>query len=275
MILHHIMDHTAHHVDPRIPLYHLPDAQVAMENSYPSDVIVSPFSFPNLRKILRECQLYDYSQHRWLPFSHVTSESRVQNPLLLDHLTVEEASTHLSIPLSKIYHFIENGQLQAVQNDGRSYIERKILSSLALLNPPSNRQLRVMIVDDDSAIHSLFQQFLSSIGCHYIGFKSVPDAVSAAHTQQIDLVFLDLHLPEISGDQAFSQLKSSHPDLPIAIVTGFPDSEILSRILAYGPVMVIKKPLELSQLQLTIKQLGGSSSPAKAHRSHPETALAS
>jgi omega-6 fatty acid desaturase (delta-12 desaturase) len=274
-ILHHIMDHTAHHVDPRIPLYHLPEAQVAMEQSYPSDVIVSPFSFPNLRKILRECQLYDYSQHRWLPFSHVTSESHDQNPLLLHHVTVEEASTHLSIPLSKLYHFIENGQLQAVQNEGRYYVERKILSSLALFNPPSNRQLRVMIVDDDSAIHSLFQQFLSNIGCHYLGFKSVPDAISAAHTEKIDLVFLDLHLPDISGDQAFSQLKSSHPNLPIAIVTGFPDSEILSRILSHGPVMVIKKPLELAQLQLAIEQLAGSSSPAKPQRSLPETALAS
>ena len=89
------------------------------------------------------------------------------------------------------------------------------------------------------------------------------------------MVFLDLHLPDISGDQAFIQLKSSHPDLPIAIVTGFPDSEILSRILSHGPVMVIKKPLELSQLQIAIEQLGGSSSPAKPHRSLPETALAS
>jgi hypothetical protein len=39
--------------------------------------------------------------------------------------------------------------------------------------------------------------------------------------------------------------------------------------------MVIKKPLELAQLKLAIEQLGGSSSPAKAHRSHAETALAS
>ncbi len=66
--LHHIMEHTAHHVDPRIPLYNLPAAQRSLEQAYSEDVIRSPFSFGNFRHILSQCQLYDYRQHRWLAF---------------------------------------------------------------------------------------------------------------------------------------------------------------------------------------------------------------
>jgi FixJ family two-component response regulator len=47
-----------------------------------------------------------------------------------------------------------------------------------------------------------------------------------------------------------------HPDLPIVIITGYPDSEVLSRILSHGPVTVIKKPLEYDQLNKAVKQLG-------------------
>ncbi len=67
-LLHHIMEHTAHHIDPRVPLYNLPAAQKAVENAYPEDVIRSPFSLKNLRMVLGACQLYDYRQHHWLTF---------------------------------------------------------------------------------------------------------------------------------------------------------------------------------------------------------------
>jgi FixJ family two-component response regulator len=47
-----------------------------------------------------------------------------------------------------------------------------------------------------------------------------------------------------------------YPDLPIVIITGYPDSEILTKILSSGPVTVIKKPIEYDQLNRTVKILG-------------------
>lgn len=73
-ILHHIMEHTAHHIEPKIPLYHLPEAQVAVEADFPADVIVSRFTLANLRQILATCQLYDYETHRWLSFDGSPSQ---------------------------------------------------------------------------------------------------------------------------------------------------------------------------------------------------------
>ena len=44
--------------------------------------------------------------------------------------------------------------------------------------------------------------------------------------------------------------------MPIVIITGYPDSEILSKILSSGPVTVIKKPIEFDQLNRTVRILG-------------------
>ena len=42
----------------------------------------------------------------------------------------------------------------------------------------------------------------------------------------------------------------------VTTLNGYPDGEILSKILQRGPVTVIKKPIELEQLNRTVKQLG-------------------
>jgi omega-6 fatty acid desaturase (delta-12 desaturase) len=70
LLLHNIMEHTAHHVDTRIPLYHLNDAQHAVEEAFGTErVITEQFSFAGMSRVFRDCQLYDYDAHRWLTFA--------------------------------------------------------------------------------------------------------------------------------------------------------------------------------------------------------------
>jgi acyl-lipid omega-6 desaturase (Delta-12 desaturase) len=76
----HIMQHTAHHVDPKIPLYRLTDSQHCLEEAYPQDIVVERWTFTTLGRTLVRCQLYDYENHRWLNFrGRPTSEP---NPVL-------------------------------------------------------------------------------------------------------------------------------------------------------------------------------------------------
>jgi omega-6 fatty acid desaturase (delta-12 desaturase) len=64
----HIMDHTAHHVDARVPLYNLHAAQRQLEETYPTRIVVDVFSFRAWARIIRTCRLYDYERHIWLDF---------------------------------------------------------------------------------------------------------------------------------------------------------------------------------------------------------------
>lgn len=63
-----IMQHTAHHVNRRIPLYRLSESQRHLERVYPDQIIIEPWSFSALGKTLARCKLYDYENHRWLNF---------------------------------------------------------------------------------------------------------------------------------------------------------------------------------------------------------------
>lgn len=78
LLLHNIMEHTAHHIDTRVPLYHLANAQQAVEAAFGEErVITERFSFAGMSRVFRCCQLYDYAAHQWLSFNgHPTTQRR-------------------------------------------------------------------------------------------------------------------------------------------------------------------------------------------------------
>ena len=67
-LLRNIMEHGAHHVDVKIPLFRLPEAQVALEEMFPEQVPVERFRWRTYWANCRRCQLYDYRGQRWLNF---------------------------------------------------------------------------------------------------------------------------------------------------------------------------------------------------------------
>lgn len=67
-LIHHIMEHTAHHVDMSIPLYKLKDAQALLEQLLPGRIIVQRFSWKWYFDTARACKLYDFSRHCWTDF---------------------------------------------------------------------------------------------------------------------------------------------------------------------------------------------------------------
>lgn len=70
-LLHHIMEHTAHHVDMSIPLYHLKAAQRCLEAAMPGRIIIQNFSWRWYFDTARRCKLFDFKQNCWTDFQGV------------------------------------------------------------------------------------------------------------------------------------------------------------------------------------------------------------
>jgi omega-6 fatty acid desaturase (delta-12 desaturase) len=80
-MVHHIMEHTAHHVDMSIPLYRLKKAQAKLEEMLPGRIIVQPFSWGWYFKTAKACKLYDFTRECWTDFQgHMTSPVRGNLP---------------------------------------------------------------------------------------------------------------------------------------------------------------------------------------------------
>ncbi len=107
-LLHHIMEHTAHHLDMSIPLYRLKNAQAMLEERLPGRIVVQPFSLRWYFGTARACKLYDFSRNCWTDFAgHATSTPRLHQeqealpqPVIRPSSTMAPATGQDTIPVT-------------------------------------------------------------------------------------------------------------------------------------------------------------------------------
>lgn len=68
-LTHHIMVHTPHHVDIRIPFYRLKTALVSIKRHYSQYLHEYRIDVTTLKHIFKSCKLYDYHKHIWYNFA--------------------------------------------------------------------------------------------------------------------------------------------------------------------------------------------------------------
>ena len=113
----------------------------------------------------------------------------------------------------------------------------------------------MLVVDDDPSLRDLFRTFLKQIGFSRVVVGTAKEAINSLRKQKFDIMFLDLQLSDAPGNQVYKTAKQIDPDLKVIVITGYPDSETLDRILQVSPVTVLKKPLKIEQLNQTMKIL--------------------
>ena len=170
-------------------------------------------------------------------------------------LTVKETAEYLRIPLPTVYYLVQRGKIPAIQIGGRWRIKKSALDH-DILRQDKQGQPTVLVVDDDPDQQDLFRTFLKQIGFSRVVVGTATEAIKSLRKQKFDLMFLDLQLPDAPGDQVYKTAKQIDPDLNVIVITGYPDSEILDRILQVSPVTVLKKPLKVEQLNRTVNILG-------------------
>jgi excisionase family DNA binding protein len=170
-------------------------------------------------------------------------------------LTVKETAEYLRIPLPTVYYLVQRGKIPAIQIGGRYRIKKSALDH-DILRQDKQGQPTVLVVDDDLGVQDLFRTFLKQIGFSRVVVGTATEAIKSLRKQKFDLMFLDLQLPDAPGDEVYKTGKQIDPDLNVILITGYPDSEILDRILQVCPVTVLKKPLKIEQLYQTVKILG-------------------
>lgn len=111
----------------------------------------------------------------------------------------------------------------------------------------------VMVVDDDENILSAFEDFLKTERCTMIAATSAEDALETIERCQVDLLITDVRLKFQSGVTLFLQVKANYPNLPVIVITGYPDLITEKEVKSYGAEYVFLKPLELGKLREAVR----------------------
>lgn len=116
---------------------------------------------------------------------------------------------------------------------------------------------RALLVDDDDTTREFVEYVFAEKyidRCQIVSVESLGEAVHLIHHQperRIDIVLLDLGLPETQGIETFIEFRKHIKDLPVIVFTGNDDPEIRLSLIAKGAIEVIYKgsmtPLGLYQ----------------------------
>ena len=72
---HNIFDHTAHHLDPRIPFYHLPAATAALQKEHGNLVQPMRYDLREYIKTTQSCKLYNFEKRHWTDYNGVPARA--------------------------------------------------------------------------------------------------------------------------------------------------------------------------------------------------------
>ena len=109
-------------------------------------------------------------------------------------------------------------------------------------------QRRVLVVDDESLVRMSVAERLKQEGCDVIEAGTVADALAAATEHDVDLVLLDVRLPDGDGLTALRRLRDSDPDVVVVMLTAQQDVESVVGAVKAGAFDYIGKPFDLDDV---------------------------
>jgi DNA-binding NtrC family response regulator len=112
---------------------------------------------------------------------------------------------------------------------------------------------KILIVDDEPFICENLQRILQEEQYDTVVAQEGERALSILENELIDLVFLDLNLPDLPGLEVLKRIKEEDPDLLVIIITGFASVESAVEALKMGAYDYIKKPFKADVIKLIVK----------------------
>jgi DNA-binding NtrC family response regulator len=112
---------------------------------------------------------------------------------------------------------------------------------------------RVLIVDDDTSVRNSISNVLREAGYDVWQSGDGQEALEKFDAKEIDLLMLDLNLPNKNGWDTFEGFTSKNPTLPTIIITG--QTRQSETAMAAGVGALMEKPLDVEQLLRTIDEL--------------------
>jgi len=106
----------------------------------------------------------------------------------------------------------------------------------------------ILIAEDDVISYKILENFLSKTNAIIYWAKNGVAAVDISIKQKLDLVLMDIRMPEMDGISASKLIRKYYPDLPIIAQTAYTSKEDLENIMKSSINEYLAKPINSDEL---------------------------
>jgi CheY-like chemotaxis protein len=132
------------------------------------------------------------------------------------------------------------------------YLERRALKAAAGVTPEATNteteRMRVLIIEDDSAMRALLEDVLERIGHRVIALADGTELPSVVERERFDVVILDKEMPGPNGLDLLSFLRHRRPAAPVIFVTAFGGPDVAEEAARRGAYSYLEKPFRVGTI---------------------------
>ena len=111
----------------------------------------------------------------------------------------------------------------------------------------------ILVVDDELLIRDLLYDFFHGQGWDIALAENGEKALRILESQKVDLVLTDLKMPDMDGMTLTKQLRESHPEIPVVVMTGYPSVDSAVEALRNKVADYIVKPFNINRLYKVVE----------------------
>jgi two-component system response regulator PilR (NtrC family) len=114
--------------------------------------------------------------------------------------------------------------------------------------------MNILIIDDEEVLQDILTALLSKEGFTTFSARTGEEALDLLAREEIDLVLLDLMLPDVQGQDLLEKIRQADPDQVIVVITAFSSIEGAIDAMRNGAFHYIPKPFKNEEVLLTIRK---------------------
>ena len=107
---------------------------------------------------------------------------------------------------------------------------------------------KILIIDDEPSVREVLTDILSDEGYEIIEAADGIEGLRIMKTEMVDLVFLDIWLPQMGGIDVLKVLKEEYPLVSVLIISGHANVDLAVKAIKMGAFDFLEKPLDLTRV---------------------------
>ncbi len=194
-------------------------------------------------------------------------DEATQQKIFEPFFTTKEIGRGTGLGLASAYGIIKNhgGAIDFISKVGEGttfYIylpasEKEVKKRSAINGVLAMGSETILLVDDEPVILKVNKPMLEQLGYTVLAASGGREAIEIYDTEfeRIDMVILDMIMPDLGGGAVFDHLKSVRPDVKVLLSTGYSLTGQAEEILSRGCSGFIQKPFNINQLSAKIREV--------------------
>jgi excisionase family DNA binding protein len=163
-------------------------------------------------------------------------------------LKAKEAAEFLNVHLETIRRLARQNEIPAFKVGKGWRFSEETLKKWADEHYSRNAAPHILVTDDEPVGCKLVTRILEPNGYRVSTALGGRQALEIMRRENVDLILLDLMMPEMNGAETLKEIRKLDENVPVIIITGYPDSDLMAQAMAVSPIFVIPKPLDKKQL---------------------------